>query len=89
MEAAEHVKESRGSTDADNVGALIIRIGFWRFLILTIAHYTPKPYSNYSGPYISNRLLYPLERSIVLELPRGSSHIPWLRNVDRGSCAVN
>ena len=30
-----------------NVGALIIRIGFWRFLIIHIVECTPKPYSNY------------------------------------------
>ena len=27
--------------------ALIIRIGFWEFLIMIIVQYTPKPYSTY------------------------------------------
>ena len=27
--------------------------GFWEFLIVIFAEYTPKPYSNYEGPYIS------------------------------------
>ena len=30
-----------------NVGALIIRIGLWGFLIIIIVQYPPKPYSNY------------------------------------------
>ena len=42
-----------------HVGALIIRIGVWGFLITTIAYYTPKPFlvvmvlrlSPYSSPY--------------------------------------
>ena len=46
------MKPSRGTCCAVdrsllyNVGALIIRIGFWGFLILIIVYYTPKPYSN-------------------------------------------
>ena len=35
-----------------NVGALTIRIGFWRFLIIVIVYHTPKTSSNYSGSYI-------------------------------------
>ena len=35
-----------------SVGALIFRIGFWGFLIMIIVYYTPKPYSQYSGPHI-------------------------------------
>ena len=30
-----------------NVGALIIRLGFWGFLIIVIVEWAPKPYSNY------------------------------------------
>ena len=32
---------------------LVTRIGFWGFLTLIRVRYTPKPYSNYSGPYIT------------------------------------
>ena len=42
------------SLSLSNIGALIIRIGFWGFLIviIIIVEYTPKPYSDYEGPYL-------------------------------------
>ena len=30
----------------------MIRTGFWGFLIILIVSNTPKPYSNFKGPYI-------------------------------------
>ena len=35
-----------------NVGALIIRIGFWGFLIVVVVENTPNSDSNWQGPYI-------------------------------------
>ena len=35
------------------VGASIIRIGFWRVYYTLIIIRSPKPYSNYSGPFIN------------------------------------
>ena len=29
-----------------DIGVLMIRIGFWWFLIIVMVEYTPKPYSN-------------------------------------------
>ena len=40
-----------------NVGALMIRIGFFWVFNVTIVLDTPKPYSNYSGPYIKQSFL--------------------------------
>ena len=44
--------EVNPSPETFHVGALIIRIWFWGFLIIIIVYYTPKPYSTYQGPYI-------------------------------------
>ena len=39
--------KSFGTDRICNVGALIIRIGFWGLLIISIVLYSPKPYSDY------------------------------------------
>ena len=36
-----------GSQALCTVGGMIIRMGFWEFLIVVIVYYPPKPYSNY------------------------------------------
>ena len=37
----------RTAADVVDIGAFIIRTGFWGFLIMSIVYYTPNPYSNY------------------------------------------
>ena len=39
--------EGFGMSGVINVGALVVRIGFWGILITIVGEYTPKPYSNY------------------------------------------
>ena len=36
-----------------NIGALIIRPGFWGYITYKYIKESPKHYSNYSGPYIT------------------------------------
>ena len=38
-----------------NVGALIIRIGFWGFLIIIIVEYTPNPIPIIKAPILGRR----------------------------------
>ena len=43
------------------VGALIIRIGFWGLLIITVTEYTPKPILITKAPYIETYYRSPID----------------------------
>ena len=48
-------KNPKARKQKHNVGAFIIRKGFWGLLsIIIVLSYTPNPYSNYGGPYTLN-----------------------------------
>ena len=54
-----------------NLGALLFRIGFWGPLYYNHNKEPPKPYSNYSGPYLTFTTEPRLERG---ELAKHALH---------------